>query len=308
MTFSSSVVRVLVAVGLSSLSVFGSDEVSRDSTQSRREDINIRGVFTSDLPDVGRKHSLRLIWHPHLADLVKYDYFRTDLGLKYTLSSRLELRAFTSSYFAHGLGDAGFFDDAGFGAVQFGAKFRFKEKLLGRWESAIGTRYSIPINDPPADVTDGLEHRTLFATFARPLKSHPNLRVFWGIGADFVQETSFAGRNEDNDLRDSNHYLSGGLVIDRERTHYTLEGKWTTTRLLGNSSQDVFELRPGVVWELGGRRADGRASRWLLGLSLSSTFGPDGTEIGLGARVRMDLDLKRLWKRDNKNDSVTTSP
>jgi hypothetical protein len=71
----------------------------------------------------------------------------------------------------------------------------------------------------------------------------------------------------------------------------------TTSRLLGDTDEDVFEIRPGIIWELGKRRPDGSPSRWLLGSSVSATIGPDGTELGLGLRLRMDLDLKKIFRR-----------
>jgi hypothetical protein len=184
------------------------------------------------------------------------------------------------------------------GELKFSAKYRLGDRILPGWNTAVGAGYSVPVNHPPVDVTDGLEHRTVFATFARPWPSHPDLRVFWGVGVDRVDTTSTPGRHEDNELRDDNSHLSAGLIFDRGRTHYTLETRWTTTRFLDDTSEDVLEIRPGVIWELGRPLNEGRRSRWLLGLGLSTSFGPDGTEVGLGARVRMDLDFKRIWRRD----------
>ncbi len=263
-----------------------------------REDIAVRGVFTSDLPDLGPKHSLRLTWNPHFGDLTKRDYFRTDMGLKYVLSSRAELRASSMAYFSHGLKDVDLFDQAGFGSVRLEAKYKFEQPLLGKWESAVGARFFTPINDPPYELTDGLERWSAYAAFARQLDRRPEIRVFWGLGFDLVHETSTFGRYGGNDLRDDSHYISGGFVIDRGRTHYTLESKWTSTRLLGSSEQDVFELRPGIVWELGRPREETGKSRWLLGVSVSSSYGPDGADFSLGTRLRGDFDLKRLFRRD----------
>lgn len=300
----------LVLASLACLSCVGTSAEPDSRTPAapgHESDINVRGVFTSDLPDVGRTHSLKLIWHPHIADLVKHDELRTELGLKYTLSRHLELRVTTTSYFAHGLGDTSFLEDAGFGAVEFGVKYRVPRSPWPEWDCAVGLRYSTPINSPPVDVTDGLEHRIGFVSFARPLPQHPDVRVFWGAGVDLVRETRVVGRIEDNDLREDNHNLSAGFVIGRGRLNYTLEGKWTTTRLLGSSKEDVFEVRPGIVWELGRAREGGRRSRWLVGTSLSAAYGPDGTELGLGARVRVDLDLKRLFKRGGRRDKAVSN-
>jgi hypothetical protein len=263
----------------------------------------VRGVFTSDLPDIERKHSLKLALHPHVGDLIKYDYLRSDVGLKYSLSSRLELRGDVAAYFSHGLGDVGFFKQAGFGEFHFNAKYRLGESLWRGWDSAIGLGYSKPIGSPPVDVTDGLEHRAISFTFARPLHNRPDVRIFWGASADFISETTTPGRHDDNELRDSNSTLSGGFIVDRGRIHYTFEAKATTTRLLGDSSDEVYEIRPGIIWELGKPRADGSRSRWLLGLGLSTTFGPDGTEFGLGARLRMDINLKRLLRGKHRDAS-----
>lgn len=289
------------AAVLSSVGAFAAISVDATSADSGaiepgHEDLNVRGIFTSELPDIGRKHGLRLLLHPHIGDLVKYDYLRTDFGLKYAISDTLEISGATSAYFGNGRGDTALFSDLGVGEVKLRAKVRLGDRLLRGWDSAVGVGFSTPINQPPVDVTDGLEHLSFFSTFARPWHPGSALRIFWGWGFESVRETSTRGRHDDNELRDDNQTFSGGFVLDRGRTHYTFEGIWTTSRVIGHTGEDVFEIRPGVIWELGGTREDGSRSRWLLGLAVSTTYGPDGVKFGLGGRIRLDFDLKRMFR------------
>ena len=165
------------------------------------------------------------------------------------------------------------------------------------WDVAVGATYSTPINHPPVDVTDGLEHRKVFATFAHELNDNPDVRVFWGLGFDFVNVTSTPGRHDKNELRDPNQYISGGLVWKKGAVNYTFEARYATSRLIGGTNEDVFGIRPGFVWKLPRGERFNQRGRWVLGISVSSEYGPDGLNLGLGARVKIDLDLKRILGR-----------
>jgi hypothetical protein len=264
------------------------------------DDLRIRGIFNSNLPGTEKKNSLRFIFHPHLGDLINDDYLRTPIGVRYGLTRNLEISGEVETYFSHGLGDEKFFEKFGFSLVRFGTKYRFDKPWLGKWETAAGVDFSSPVGSPPPEINDGLEHLMPFITFARPLEDHPNVRFFWGVGADLVDQSSVPGILRKNELSDDALNFTTGLVWKRGVMNYTIESTYATTRILGRVNEDVFTVRPGVVWEVPEKYTKGRlGGRWIIGFGLRASFGQDGTDLGASAKVRVNFDFKRLLHRKN---------
>ncbi len=259
-------------------------------------DMKIQGVFDSNLPGTERKHSLRFIFHPRIGDLHRYDYLRIPAGLRYGLSNRWELLGEVEGYFAHGLGDAGWFEEAGFSEVHFGTKYRLSHDVYG-WDSAIGMDYSFPLGSPPTQITDGLRHLTPYVTFSRRLEAQPQWRLFWGVGADMVSTTGTPGRIRKNRFDDDSMNVTGGFVWEHGALNYTLEAGFATTRVFGGKPEDVFSLRPGIIWAVPTKLTTRVGGQWVLGFGLHSTFGPDGTDIGGSLKARVSVDFKRWLRR-----------
>lgn len=257
--------------------------------------LTTRGIFNAQLPGTEPKNSLRLIVHPHLGDLGNRSYLRTPLGIRYGLTERWEATADVESYFSHGLKSVDFFEEAGFSRFHLGTKYRIGRWPLPEWDTAVGVDYFHPLGSPPSEINDGLVHITPYLTFARPLEDHPNIRVFWGVGADLVNRTFRPVTPGKNELGDDSVTLNGGLVWRKGAYVYTLESSWTTSDGIGGPRDgNVFSIRPGVLWEVPPRYTFGAKGQWLLGLGLRATHGPDGMDFGASAKVRVNFDFKRL--------------
>lgn len=260
--------------------------------------LRINGIFNAALPGTERKNSLRLIVHPHFGDLTERDHIHAPIGFRYGLTERWEATIDVEGYMSHGLRNVAFAKEMGFSQYHFGTKYRPESHLIPGWETGVGIDYSHPLGTPPLEVTDGFEHISPFITFARPLESQPNIRVFWGVGADLVNTTSTPGALRRNQLGDDSVDFSGGLVWKLGSYHYTFEASWETTDFVGGPLRgNVYSLRPGVVWEVPARWAFHGKGQWLLGLGLRVTHGPNGTEFGGGAKVRVNFDFKQLLGR-----------
>jgi hypothetical protein len=268
--------------------------------------LNVKGVFTSELPGVERKYDLKLLLHPHVGDFTRYDYLRTAIGLRYSISSRLELRGETNVYFAHGLRNAPFFDDYGLVDWRLGGKYHIGHFRGSDWDTAVGGTYQEPIGNPPGQITDGFKHLSPFITFARPVPAHPGLRVFWGLRSDFITHTDIVGRHQKNDLTDSYQELNGGLVWERGAMNYTFETSYATTRVWGNGSDDVFTIRPGFVWAIPRRYTFHSRSQWIFGLGFEVSEGPDGMDWGVGGKLHLSLDFKRMFGHHDKSAVAAT--
>lgn len=266
-------------------------------------DLRIQGIFNSALPGTEKKNSLRLILHPHLGDLTKRDHIRSALGLRYGLTTRWEATAETDSYFTHGLKKGGFFEQAGFASIRLGTKYRIGDPLHLGIDTSVGLDWSRPLGAPPPDVTDGLKHLSPFFAMSRPLRAHPGWRVFWGLGYDDVTRTDVVGRLEKNGLRDDSLGFSGGVLWERGPTTYTLETSYQTTRLTSDSDRYAIGVRPAVVWTIPPKYTFHAKGKWLLGVGLRLTHGPDGNDVGLSAKLRVNFDFKRLLGR--KKDAAS---
>jgi len=280
-----------------------SNQLRADATQESDVDeglsdssLNIRGVFNSQLPGIGRKHDLKLILHPHFGDFAKYGHLRTAVGLRYNISSHLELSAETNTYFSTGLRQVGFLKETGLADAGVAFKYRIGTGLLPGWESGIGAKYVVPVGNPPPRIVDGFKHFRPFITFARPLENNPDVRVFWKLGFDLLTPTDIMGRHGKNAFTDDSNSIGGGFVWHRGNVYYTFEAQYATTRLIGTIHEDVYLIRPGFVWEVPKRYTRSSRSQWLIGLALGFEEGPDGLDIGIGGKIKIDIDFKRTFR------------
>jgi hypothetical protein len=304
--------RFLLALAVLATAPLHADETSGTapaapaSAPSKLSDdqLRIQGVFNTALPGTEKKNSLRFLFHPHFGDFTSSDYLRIPVGLRYGLTSNWEITGEIEGYVSHGFGSVAAFSDAGFADVHFGTKYHLKNLVFNTWDAAVGFDYLQPINHPPADVTDGLQHMAPYMTFSRRLEMDPHWRVFWGFGYDHVTTTSVAGELEKNQLGDDNVSVSGGIVWDRNRWHYTLEttvATSVTSTADGENEGTSIIMRPGAVYEIPTKYTRWIGGRWVVGGALRFSEGPDGFDFGGGVKVRVDFDLKKLLGRKPKS-------
>ncbi len=262
--------------------------------QSGDDELRIREVFSSHLPDTLRENALRMWIHPHLGDFVEEDYLRISTGVRYGVTPRWEVAASTDLYFSHGFGDVGFFEKYGVANIQPSTKLNLGRPLPG-WDTAVGADFAFPLGRPPPEITDGLRHYSPWVSFSHRLESRPSVRIFWSLGADFIQKTSLLGTYGRNQFLDHSTHVNAGFVVDRQRMHYTFETTLTTNRGFNSSPQDVLSLRPGFIWEVPPRNDPKGKSHWIVGTGLNVSFGPNGTSLGGSLKLRYNLDLKSLF-------------
>jgi hypothetical protein len=269
--------------------------------------LRVKGIFNSVLPGTERKNSYKLILHPHFGDLSKRDYIRSDVGLSYGITDKWDVMAMTRFYFGHGLKDAGLFSDPGLADYEVETKIRFGSSIFRGWDSAINLSYAAPLGNPAPNVTDGLIHHEVTLSSARYLESHPDVRIFFGFTTDIISQTDVQGRRDDNELRDSNQSFSGGFVVERKSIHYTFETSYSTTRIWGSTKEDVYSVRPGLIWSIPRRYTWDSKANWLIGVAIPVSFGPDGTDIGIGAKLRLDFKFRSSSTSEEENRSSEVS-
>jgi hypothetical protein len=258
------------------------------------DDLQMKGVFNSVLPRTEKKNALRLVVHPHLGDLTKRDHIRTALGFRYGINSRWEASLEADAFFTHGLKQGGFFEDSGFSTLHLGTKYQLGDPLNLGWDTSVGINWQQPMGSPPLDVTDGLRHTAPFITASHNLAGAPGWRVFTGFGWDAVTQTTTRGELEKNELGDDSINVTGGVLYERGPVTYALETTYATTRFTAQVNRDVYTVRPSIVWVLPAKYTLGSKGKWLLGLGLRLSHGPDGNDVGVNAKLRVNFDFKRL--------------
>ena len=285
------------AVALASAAGAAAAETPADDRARSDDDIRIPEIFASTLPGTMRRHQLRLVFHPRFGDFERYDYVRLPLVLRYGLSDRWQVEGEVQGYFSHGLSGPAFFEEYGFSRARLETKYRFERQLLPSWDTAVGAEVSRPISNPPPGTMDGLRHHRSYITFARRLEARPQIRVFWEVMTDFVDQTEFEAKIRANEPRDDTVGLSAGFVWDRPSVHYTFETSALTTRLFGQDDEDIFYLRPGIIWDIPQRYTFYGKGQWQIGVGTRMSFGPDGTDVGFSGKLRINFDAKRWFRR-----------
>lgn len=254
----------------------------------------ISGIFDTDLPKTEKKGSVRFIMHPHMGDFIRRSYVRLPLGFRWGVNDHVEMTATVEPYIEHGLrrGSLG----NGIGKVQFGGKYVYRRWLQTDYDASIGLNVRLPVGAPPLDMTDGYNHYTPFLVVSRPSQHTPGLNYFFSGTADLMEKTAIAGSFRQNDAHSSSLILGTGFVLDRFPYHYTLETGLQTTSLIGRDNQQYVFVKPGFAWDLPRKLTFNSRGRWLFGLSVKITQGPDGTRIDSGGKIRGDFSLSRWWR------------
>ncbi|MEI7799184.1 MAG: hypothetical protein WCI28_03240 [Opitutaceae bacterium] len=282
---------LLISVRIHAQDASATTPPNGDDQQAMRK---ISGIFDTDLPKTEQKGSVRFIVLPHFGDFSRRSYVRLPLGVRWGVNNHVEITATIEPYLQHGLrsGSPG----NGIGDVQFGGKYAYRHWLQTDYDASIGLNVRLPVGAPPLDMTDGYNHYTPFLVVSRPSERTPGLNYFFSGTADLMAKSSVAGSFRQNDAHSSSLILGTGFVLDRFPYHYTLETGLQTTSFIGRDHQQYVFVKPGFAWDLPRRLTFNSHGRWLFGLSVKITQGPDGTRIDSGGKIRGDFSLSRWWR------------
>jgi hypothetical protein len=270
---------------------------ANSSERATDEELRIQGIFQGALPGTERKHNLRVTVHPHLGDFQQRNFLRLPVSLRYGFNNRWDANVGVDTYFAHGFGDVKFFDRYGLSRFNSGTKYQLGQIFARGWDTAVEFNYAMPVDHPPPELTDGLRHYAPALSFSHRLEHTPSVRYFWGAGCDLIEHTKVVGERRKNDIFDNTLLFTTGVVWERRAWTYTLEGSVATSRWIGNHEpEEVYTIRPAVIWQLPKRFTFYSSGRWLLGVGLRATHGPDGNDFGISGKLRVSFDFKRWWR------------
>jgi hypothetical protein len=101
--------------------------------------------------------------------------------------------------------------------------------------------------------------------------------------------------------------ISTGFLYDRHEVKYTLVTSYWTTSLIGQGNRQYFSVAPSVLFSLPPALKFHSQGNWILGLGLKSSFGPDGTDLGLSLKLRGEFNFARFF-RGAREAFMKTSP
>ena len=267
-------------------------ENTQTPQQARPFFSRIRGLFDIDLPDLDPPGTVRLIFHPHISDLVRRDYLRTDAGFRWALNDNFELSAEASTFVTHGLrsGSEGY----GIGEVRCGGQYIFQEWLRPDFESSVSLNITRPVGHPPLDLTDGHNHFNAGFVIQHHSEQNPHLTTFAGTNFEIITRSAVAGSFQRNQPQDNNYSVTAGGVYDLGQLKWTLSGIGATTALVSRSPKYFFTLQPSLLWYVPKKLTFNSKTQWIIGVGAPVTWGPDGTEFKVNSRVRAEITFGQV--------------
>lgn len=269
---------------------------SATPSSDEKELHKVNGIFDTDLPKTERKGSVRLIVHPHLGDFTSRSYLRVPVGVRWGVNSHVEFTATVEPYFQHYLrsGSPG----NGIGDIQFGGKYAIHDWLGSGHDASIGLNARLPVGHPPLDLTDGYNHYSPFLVLTQKSDGTTGLTYFVSTSVDLMAKSSVAGTFRKDDPHSSSLLFGAGFVLDRYPYHYTLEAGYQTTSLIGRDNKQFFFAKPGFAWDLPQKLTFNSRGRWLFGISMKFTQGPDGMRVDTGGKIRGEFSISRWFRKD----------
>jgi hypothetical protein len=256
----------------------------------------INGLFNGDLPQLDLPGTYKLILRPHFGDLVRRDYMRFDAGLRWALNDNFELTSEASAYFTHGLGGSSA-DGYGIGRIRLGSKYIFERWPLRGYETSFTINAEIPTGHPPIDMTDGNYHFAPTVVVQHDWTSRPRLTTFGGIGLDIVGRSKVAGTYGTNEPHDHSVSFTAGAIYDLGQIKWTLTGTYATTAGITRHAENFYYFQPGMLWYVPSRFTFHSRTQWIVGLSASTSYGPDGFDFSLSSRLRAEITFRQFMDK-----------
>lgn len=254
----------------------------------------VRGIFDIDLPRMDPPGTIKLLLRPHVGDLVRRDYLRTEVGLRWAVNDRLELSSEVTTFVSHGLGGAD--EGNGLGEVRFGSKYIFREWPWPGYEASLSFNAEVPVGRPPIDLTDGFNHYIPGIVIQHRWKTLPRLTTFGGTQVEFLTTSSVPGTLAPNTPRDDTVGFTLGGIYDLGQLKWTLSGTYATTRLIGGVPENFYYLRPSLLWYVPKKFTFNSKTQWIVGFGTPLTWGPAGFEFKATTRVRAEITFRQVLK------------
>lgn len=256
----------------------------------------INGIFDGDLPQLDIPGTIKLTLRPHVGDLIRRDYIRTEAGFRWSLNESFEINTDASIFLTHGLGDN---NDSGngVGKVRLGSRYVLEDWPKRDYDTSLALNMEAPVGHPPIDMTDGQYHLTPNFIIQHEWARNRKITTFAGLGFDFIDPSSIPGRFGTNQPHEDSVNGTVGAIYDMGQLKYTLSATYATTAWLGNRTDHFFYLQPGVQWYVPSRFTFHSKTQWIASFGIRTSWGPDGTDISFRTRLRAEITFRQVMNR-----------
>jgi hypothetical protein len=221
-----------------------------------------------ELPEPQQRRDVDISLSPRVADLIKSNYIRSPIKVKYGLTNNIELSATPRTYLHNpfkretlGMGMAD---------LDLGIKYRFLRILKEHFDMAFAFHTIYPVGSNP-DLMDGYVHYRPALLASKQLESYENLTVAGSLGQDIVDGASEPLVPEPNGIeRKDITTVSTGFKLKSTPFAYTLEFVYTTDKP-DSGEMEAFTVTPGWHYSIPKKYVS-----WFpgsLGISLGVRFG-----------------------------------
>jgi len=246
-------------------------------------DIRQEELLEMVLPTTQHIHELDISIRPNSGDVVKQDFIRMPIRLKYGITENWEVSVTPLTYFSNFFrGRLGLFMTD----VTIGTKYNFGEAYPG---SGVGMAFSfshvIPVRDD-IRISDGYYHYMPGVLFSTKIKGAYILGL--GIGLNLVQGKAPPGSIEPNDTMNT----GVSLAFINNGVTYTLESLYVTDEIFGGQTEEAY-LTPGISLDVTGWLKE-IPGVWTFssGLRIGFLDAPQDFEVIMRLKLHLRFDYK----------------
>lgn len=244
------------------------------------------------LPKTQRMGELEISINPRLDDIVRHDYIRLPLRMKYGMTPNWELSFRLNDFLVNPFRGE---DRSGISDVSFGTKYRWKKYPIPYVDTATDFSVQIP-TDNKAYISDRYTHYRPQIIFSKILPQWHEVQLSFAINLDILSSYPKNVENQDGTPRYDALGLVFGVLYTTPSQSYSLEAHWVTTEIDGGNQNTVY-LLPGFFWLISKKKYLKFPGTFRLGLGFRIGINDTEDDFAFIARLDWDLPIKKQVKK-----------
>jgi hypothetical protein len=269
------------------------------------EALRMRDFFDVQLPGALSKHSLVLDLEPKAGDLLRREFVRFPMELRYGMASNWEATLGFTPVMPNPI-DTGEDHRWGMGLAKLGIRHDTTAHDFIFPRISYGIESQIPLGEPPVDLIDHYVHVKPYVTASRPLESWHGASVFVALSYDRSITCPDRENVPEEVVRRNITEIAPGLLYKPGEygafVQYALRFQQEP-----NGSRLVHQGKIGVIWDmpLDKSRRWHMPGKWQfeLGYKITDEEGYQADH-GIHARVKWRTDLFRSKKKPVSRDEI----
>jgi len=244
------------------------------------------------LPKTQRMGELEISINPRLDDIVRRDYIRLPLHMKYGITPNWELSFRLNDFLVNPFRGE---DRSGISDVSFGTKYQWKKYPIPYVDTATDFSVQIP-TDNKAYISDRYTHYRPQIIFSKIFPQWNEVQLSFAINLDILSSYSENVEDPNGTSRYDALGLVFGVLYPAPSHSYSLEAHWVTTEIDGGNQNTVY-LLPGFFWFIPKKKYLKFPGTMRFGLGLRIGINDTEDDFAFIARLNWDLPIKKQVKK-----------